>query len=70
MLLKPVSSQSADIITHDGISKTLRQWSVYLGLPYDTLRMRYRRGLRGDELFKQKQHYEKRGAYERSLLAK
>lgn len=67
MLLKPVKSQSTDIITHDGLSKTLRQWSVYLEIPYDTLRMRYRRGLTGDELFKQKQHYEKSGAYARSI---
>jgi hypothetical protein len=63
MLLKPVNSQSSDIITHDGLSKTLRQWSIYLEIPYDTLRMRYRRGLQGDELFKQKQNYEKSGVY-------
>ena len=63
MLLKPIKSQSSDIITHDGLSKTLRQWSVYLEIPYDTLRMRYRRGLTGDELFKQKQPYDKSGVY-------
>jgi hypothetical protein len=67
MLLKPIKSQSTDIITHDALSKTLRQWSIYLEIPYDTLRMRYRRGLKGDELFKQKQPYEKSGAYARSL---
>ena len=65
MLLKPVNSQTSDIITHDGLSKTLREWSIYLSIPYDTLRMRYRRGLRGDELFKQMQPYSKSGAYKK-----
>lgn len=53
MLLKPVASQAREIITHDGYSYSLRSWSKFLGIPYDTLRMRYRRGLRGDELFKE-----------------
>ena len=60
MLLKPINSDTAKIITHDGYSYTLRQWSKFLDVPYDTLRMRYRRGLTGDELFKQVRAYEPR----------
>ena len=55
MLLKPIASQAQEIITHDGYSYNLKGWSKFLGIPYDTLRMRYRRGLHGDELFKQVQ---------------
>ena len=59
MLLKPVKSDTIEIIEHDGYAFTLRQWVEFLGgaIPYDTLRMRYRRGLRGDELFKQTRPY-------------
>lgn len=57
MLLKPIESDTTKIIEHDGYAFTLRQWVKFLDsqIPYDTLRMRYRRGLRGDELFKQVQ---------------
>lgn len=46
-----------EVIEHDGYAFTLKQWAEFLegAIPYDTLRMRYRRGLRGDELFKQVQ---------------
>ena len=67
MLLKPVESQAADLITHDGLTKNLRGWSKYLGIPYDTLRMRYRRGLLGDELFKQVRPYEPSGSYKKVI---
>ncbi len=63
MLLKPIQSQASDLIEHDGYAYTLRQWADFLVIPYDTLRMRYRRGLRGDELFKQVRNYEQHGAY-------
>ncbi len=55
MLLKPIISDTTDIIEHDGYTFTLKQWVEFLNgaIPYDTLRMRYRRGLKGDELFKQ-----------------
>lgn len=55
MLLKPIINDTTKIIEHDGHAMTLRQWVEFLNgaIPYDTLRMRYRRGLRGDELFKQ-----------------
>lgn len=59
MLLKPVPCLATTEITHDGITKTIEEWSAYLGIPYDTLRMRYARGLRGDELFKQVRRYRK-----------
>jgi hypothetical protein len=57
MLLKPIVNDTTQVIEHDGHAFTLKQWVEFLGgaIPYDTLRMRYRRGLRGDELFKQVQ---------------
>lgn len=59
MLLKPIQSDTTEVIEHDGHALTLKQWVEFLGgaIPYDTLRMRYRRGLRGDELFKQVRPY-------------
>jgi DNA-directed RNA polymerase specialized sigma24 family protein len=60
MLLKPVKSEAHEVITHDGYSYTLRDWAEFLDIPYDTLRMRYRRGLIGDELFKQVRGYRPR----------
>lgn len=57
MLLKPIISDPTKVIDHDGYSFTLRQWSEFLNIHYDTLRMRYRRGLKGDELFKQVRPY-------------
>ena len=55
MLLKPITGDTTEVIEHDGYAFTLKQWVNFLegAIPYDTLRMRYRRGLRGDELFKQ-----------------
>lgn len=53
MLLKPRTSKSNVIVTHDGYTYTLRQWAEFLDIPYDTLRMRYVRGARGDELFQE-----------------
>ncbi len=55
MLLKPTINDTTQIIEHDGYAFTLKGWVEFLqgAIPYDTLRMRYRRGLRGDELFKQ-----------------
>ena len=42
----------ADVeIPYKGRTITLKEWSVFLGLPYDTLRMRYKRGMQGDRLF-------------------
>lgn len=59
MLLKPVTSDAKKIIEHDGHAFNLRGWADFLDIPHDTLRMRYRRGLRGDELFKEVQWREK-----------
>ena len=57
MLLKPIIKDTTHNIEHDGHAMTLKEWVNFLGgaIPFDTLRMRYRRGLRGDELFKQVQ---------------
>jgi len=60
MFLKPVATFYEILITHDGITKTLEEWSEALEIQYDVLRMRYRRGLRGDELFKQVRRYRKK----------
>lgn len=59
MLLKPINNDTTEVIEHDGYAFTLKQWVKFLegAIPYDTLRMRYRRGLRGDELFKQVRPY-------------
>jgi hypothetical protein len=66
MLLRPLNhkpSDATDVIEHDGYSFTLKQWVDFLdgAIPYDTLRMRYRRGLRGDDLFAQVQPRTKLG---------
>ena len=60
MLLKPIKTEAHVLITHDDYTLTLRGWSKFLNIPYATLRMRYRRGLTGDELFKQVRGYQPR----------
>lgn len=59
MLLKPVNSISSVVISYEGHTMTIKEWSVFLDMPYDTLKMRYMRGLRDDELFKQSRGYVK-----------
>lgn len=58
MLLKPITPKCNVVVTHDGITKNLREWAIYLGIPYDTLRVRYKRGKRGDDLFQELRNYE------------
>ena len=38
-------------VEHNGTTRTLREWSEILDIDYATLRMRYTRGTRGDDLF-------------------
>ena len=57
MLLKPIKSLSGEVISHDGHSMTLKEWAKFLQIPYATLRMRYTRGKRGDDLFQQVRAY-------------
>jgi hypothetical protein len=57
MLLKPVVTLSGVIVDHDGRSMTLKEWARFLNIPYATLRMRYTRGKRGDDLFQQVRAY-------------
>ena len=38
-------------ITLDGVTKTMAQWAEETGISYSTLWTRYRRGVRGAELF-------------------
>ena len=37
-------------ITHNGQTHALRDWADILDIPYATLRMRYSRGIRGEDL--------------------
>lgn len=39
------------LIRYNGKVHPLRDWSKILGIDYDTLRMRYKRGHRGSSLF-------------------
>ena len=38
-------------IEYRGETYSLRMWADILGIKYSVLRMRYKRGLRGDDLF-------------------
>lgn len=40
------SDIAAIAFEHEGVTRTLRDWSKVLGLPYPTVRMRWRRGKR------------------------
>ena len=39
------------LVTHDNKTLDLKQWASILGIDYDTLRRRYKRGKRGEDLF-------------------
>jgi hypothetical protein len=62
MLLKPIASKCNIIVSHDGYTMNLKEWADFLKVPYDTLRMRYKRGKRGDDLFQQVRSYEVKNA--------
>ena len=38
-------------VEHNGITRTIKEWSDLLDIDYATLRMRYKRGTRGSDLF-------------------
>lgn len=42
---------ATELITHMGETHTLQEWASIVQIPYVTLRMRYSRGKRGDDLF-------------------
>jgi hypothetical protein len=46
----PPSTKSSTKLTIDGETLTLKQWAQKHEIPYDTLRMRYERGVRGSPL--------------------
>ena len=37
-------------ISVDGVTRTLKEWSVFYGIPYATVRMRWKRGHRDPHL--------------------
>jgi len=39
-----------NLVTHEGITQPLSKWAKQLGIPYNTLKSRYNRGWRGDQL--------------------
>lgn len=51
--MMPVINTAKELITHNDITRTLREWCQLLNLNYLTVRMRYIRGERNnDKLFK------------------
>lgn len=51
------------VITHAGLTMTLMQWSEHLGWKYGLIASRWKKGKRGDELFKEPE-YEKGKVFE------
>ncbi len=56
------------VLTHNGLTMTLMQWSEHLGWKYGLIASRWKNGLRGDELFAEPKHernkvYEYKGQY-------
>lgn len=45
------------VVEYRGVKKSLREWCAELGLEYQTVRMRYRRGVMGAELFREVRPY-------------
>ena len=39
------------VLTHDGLTMNLKQWAVHLGWKYGLIASRWKKGLRGEELF-------------------
>ena len=39
------------VLTHDGLTMTLKQWAEHLGWEYGLIASRWKKGVRGDELF-------------------
>jgi hypothetical protein len=39
------------VLTHDGLTMTLKEWATHLGWKYGLIASRWKKGLRGDELF-------------------
>lgn len=47
------------IVIYDNLEMNLSSWSKHLGVPYDTLRIRYKRGWRGVDLLRSARPYKK-----------
>jgi hypothetical protein len=52
-------------IEHNGETRPLKEWATHLDLDYSVLRMRYKRGKRGAELF----HATPNGRFKTSMLS-
>lgn len=57
--MSKVKKQRQIIIISNDLEMNLSSWSKYLGISYDTLRLRYRRGWRGDDLLRKPRPYKK-----------
>jgi hypothetical protein len=55
-------SLSSTYITHNDEIKTLKDWADYFNIDYQVVYDRYKRGLRGAELFRKPRAYNKRKA--------
>ena len=48
------------VLTHDGLTMTLKQWATHLGWKYGLIASRWKKGLRGEELFAPRKTKERR----------
>jgi hypothetical protein len=53
----PKTNYATELVTHDGVTRTLRAWADTLNINYRAFSIRYARGLRCDELFQPLQPY-------------
>jgi len=50
-VLSDAPTKSFRLIEHNGVLKTMKQWSNEMGIPYSTFQMRIKHGLTGERLF-------------------
>lgn len=63
--MKPVNSET--LVTHNDETKTLQQWAAYYGYEYKVIYSRYKRGCRGNDLFRQPRTYKHKRVHEYPL---
>jgi hypothetical protein len=47
----PKTSYANELVPHNGVTRSLKEWATELKIDYRTFSIRYARGLRGDDLF-------------------